>query len=142
MITTIAAAVAMFAGTNIDDIVVLTVLFAAAYLALYPGLGSFAGTLGWSSTRQHSDEIAKADQAMQSVYAQFQGKPVEALAKDPQAMGIGERLFANNCATCHGADAKGSKGFPNLTDNDWLHGGQYDTIIQTIISFQKMRQTH
>lgn len=111
---------------------VLTVLFAAAYLALYPGLGSFAGTLGWSSTRQHSDEIAKADQAMQSVYAQFQGKPVEALAKDPQAMGIGERLFANNCATCHGADAKGSKGFPNLTDNDWLHGGQYDTIIQTI----------
>lgn len=111
---------------------VLTVLFAAAYLALYPGLGSFAGTLGWSSTRQHADEIAKADQAMQSVYAQFQGKPVEALAKDPQAMGIGERLFANNCATCHGADAKGSKGFPNLTDNDWLHGGQYDTIIQTI----------
>ncbi len=111
---------------------VLTVAFGALYLALYPGLGSFSGTLKWSSVSQYQDEQAKARQATQAIYAKFDGKPVEALAGDPQATAIGERLFANNCATCHGSDAKGSKGFPNLTDNDWLYGGSGDTIVETI----------
>ena len=69
---------------------------------------------------------------MHRLYAKFDGAPVEALSRDPQAKAIGERLFANNCATCHGSDAKGSKGFPDLTDNDWLYGGSGDTIVQTI----------
>lgn len=111
---------------------VLTVVFAGLYLALYPGLGSFGGTLKWSSLSQYQEEQAKARQATQAIYAHFDGKPVEALAGDPQAAAIGERLFANNCATCHGSDAKGSKGFPNLTDNDWLYGGSGDTIVETI----------
>lgn len=111
---------------------VLTIVIAGIYLALYPGLGSYGGTLGWTSERQYQDEQAKAQTAMHQVYARFESMPVEALARDAQAQGIGERLFANNCAQCHGADAKGSKGFPNLTDNDWLYGGQPDTIIQTI----------
>ncbi len=111
---------------------ILTVVFAAAYLALYPGLGSYAGTLNWSSGQQYKDEQARALAAMEQVYAKFKDMPVENMARDPQAHGIGERLFANNCATCHGSDAKGSKGFPNLTDNDWLYGGEYDTIVTTI----------
>ncbi|MFH7043453.1 cytochrome-c oxidase, cbb3-type subunit III [Paucibacter sp. JuS9] len=111
---------------------VLTVLFSGIYLALYPGLGAMAGSLGWSSQGQHEAEMAKANEAMTKVYAQFQGQPAEKLAQDPKAMGIGERLFANNCAGCHGSDAKGSKGFPNLSDDDWLYGGSHETIVQTI----------
>lgn len=111
---------------------VLTVVFAGLYLALYPGLGAYAGSLSWSSTGQYEAEQAQARAEMHTIYARFDGKPVEALASDPQAKAIGERLFANNCATCHGSDAKGSKGFPNLTDNDWLYGGSGDTIVQTI----------
>ena len=111
---------------------VLTVVFSVLYLALYPGLGGYAGRLGWSSTGQFDAEQAKARETMRAIYARFDGLPVDAVARDPQAMGIGERLFANNCATCHGSDAKGSKGFPNLTDNDWLYGGSGETLIETI----------
>jgi len=111
---------------------VITVVFAALYLVLYPGLGSFGGKLGWSSTGQWEAEQAKAQAAMAPLYAKFTSQPAEALAKDPQAMAIGERLFINNCAACHGSDAKGSKGFPNLTDGDWLYGGSHDKIKETI----------
>ncbi|MDH0866313.1 cytochrome-c oxidase, cbb3-type subunit III [Mitsuaria sp. GD03876] len=111
---------------------VLTVVFSGLYLALYPGLGSYGGSLNWSSAEQYQAEQASARETMHAIYARFDGQPVESLAKDPQAIGIGERLFANNCATCHGSDAKGSKGFPNLTDNDWLYGGSGDAIVQTI----------
>lgn len=111
---------------------VLTVVFAGIYLALYPGLGSTVGSLKWSSHGQYEAEQAKANAALSQVYAKYAAMPAEELAKDANAMGIGERLFANNCAACHGSDAKGSKGFPNLTDNDWLYGGKHETIIETI----------
>jgi len=111
---------------------VITVVFAAIYLALYPGLGSYEGSLKWSAHGQYDAEQAKAQAAMEPVYAKFVSMSAEDLAKDPQAMGIGQRLFLNNCAQCHGSDARGSKGFPNLTDNDWLYGGSHETIIQTI----------
>ncbi|WP_416462758.1 cytochrome-c oxidase, cbb3-type subunit III [Rubrivivax gelatinosus] len=110
----------------------VTVAFAVIYLALYPGLGSNKGTLDWTSTGQHSAEMDKARAQMAPLYAKFVGQSAEELSKDPQAMAIGERLFANNCAQCHGADARGSKGFPNLTDNDWLHGGTLEKIKETI----------
>ncbi|MBK9364623.1 MAG: cytochrome-c oxidase, cbb3-type subunit III [Rubrivivax sp.] len=111
---------------------IITVLFSGVYLAMYPGLGSYAGGLKWTSTGQHEAEVEKARAAMAPVYARFVSLPAEALAKDAQAMAIGERLFANNCSTCHGADGRGSKGFPNLTDGDWLYGGTHDTIKETI----------
>ena len=111
---------------------VLTVVFAGVYLALYPGLGSHAGRLQWSSADQYRIEQEQARAAMHAIYARFDGQSVETIARDPQAQGIGERLFANNCATCHGSDAKGSKGFPNLTDNDWLYGGSGEAIVQSI----------
>lgn len=111
---------------------VITVLFSFGYLALYPGLGSVQGALGWTSLNEHQAEVAKARAAAAPVYAAFAGKPAAELARDSRAMAIGERLFANNCATCHGSDARGSKGFPNLTDSDWLWGGAPETIAQTI----------
>jgi cytochrome c oxidase cbb3-type subunit 3 len=111
---------------------VLTVFFGAGYLVYYPGLGSLPGTSGWTSVKQHSAEQAQARAATAPLFASFAAKPVPELARDPRAMAIGERLFANNCATCHGADARGSKGFPNLTDQDWLWGGSPERIIETI----------
>jgi cytochrome c oxidase cbb3-type subunit 3 len=111
---------------------VITVVFAAIYLALYPGLGSHDGTLKWSSTGQWEKEQAKANEAMAPIYASYVKMSAEDLAKDAKAMGIGQRLFLNNCAQCHGSDARGSKGFPNLTDDDWLWGGSHEKIIETI----------
>jgi cytochrome c oxidase cbb3-type subunit III len=111
---------------------VITVVFAAVYLAFYPGLGSYGGTLKWSSTGQWEAEQAKAKTAMAPIYAKYVAMSAEDLAKDTTAMGIGQRLFINNCAQCHGSDARGSKGFPNLTDNDWLWGGSHEKIVETI----------
>ena len=111
---------------------VITVVFSAIYLALYPGLGTVPGTLKWTSAGQWQAEQAKANLAMAPVYAKFSAMSAADLAKDPQAMGIGERLFINNCAQCHGSDAHGSKGFPNLTDSDWLGGSGPDYIAKTI----------
>jgi cytochrome c oxidase cbb3-type subunit 3 len=111
---------------------VITVVFAAIYLALYPGLGSSPGSLKWSSTGQWEAEQAKAKAAMEPIYAKYVSMSAEDLAKDATAMGIGQRLFINNCAQCHGSDARGSKGFPNLTDDDWLWGGTHDAIKQSI----------
>ena len=111
---------------------ILTVVFAVIYLALYPGLGINKGTLNWSSAGQLEAEHAKARQTMAPLYERFMAMGPEALAQDKQAMGIGERLFVNNCAGCHGSDARGSKSFPNLTDNDWLGGSGVDYIAKTI----------
>lgn len=111
---------------------VITVVFGAFYLVLYPGLGAFPGTLGWTSSGQYQTEQRRAQEAMAPLYAKLAATPFEQLAKDPQAMAIGERLFGNNCAGCHGANARGSTGFPNLTDGDWLYGGEPQTIIETI----------
>jgi cytochrome c oxidase cbb3-type subunit III len=111
---------------------VATVVYSIAYLALYPGLGSFAGLFGWSSAQEYRDEVAVAAAASAPIYAAFEGRPAESLARDAQAMALGERLFINQCATCHGSNARGSKGFPDLTDRDWLWGGSPERIAETI----------
>ena len=111
---------------------IITVVFAALYLALYPGLGTNPGTFKWTSTGQWEAEQAKAHDAMAPVYARFKTLSAADLAKDSAAMGIGERLFVNNCAQCHGSDAHGSKGFPNLTDSDWLGGSGPEYIAKTV----------
>jgi len=111
---------------------VITVVFSGIYLALYPGLGKFPGTLGWTSVGQYKTEQQRAQEQIAQIFAKFKGKSAEELAKDSAAMGIGERLFGNNCAQCHGSDARGSKGFPNLTDSDWLWGGAHPDIVATI----------
>lgn len=111
---------------------VITIVFSGVYLAFYPGLGNFAGKLGWTSTGQLQAEIAKGEADVAPIYARFDAMTPEDIAKDPQAHAIGERLFMNNCSQCHGSDARGSKGFPNLTDADWLHGGSPDKIVETL----------
>ncbi|PIF74746.1 cytochrome c oxidase cbb3-type subunit 3 [Variovorax sp. 54] len=111
---------------------VLTIVFGIGYLAVFPGLGSFKGTFDWSSRGEYEQDVAKATQALEPVYARYTPMSIEEAARDPQARAIGERLFMNSCAQCHGSDARGSKGFPNLTDADWLHGGTPDKIVESI----------
>jgi len=111
----------------------LTIAFALIYLYLYPGLGSFKGSLAWSSTGQYNDEIRQADAEFGPLFAQYLAKDLKTVAADPQAREIGGRLYLNYCAQCHGSDARGSKGFPNLTDSDWLHGGTPEAIKTTLL---------
>jgi cytochrome c oxidase cbb3-type subunit III len=110
----------------------ITIVFALVYLALYPGLGSFPGILKWSSHKQYEGEQAAAKEKYEPIYAKYAAMPIPAVAADPQAREIGQRLFLNYCAQCHASDARGGKGFPNLTDKDWLWGGDPDTIVATI----------
>jgi len=111
---------------------IITVVFSGVYLVLYPGLGSTAGSLNWSSEGQLKSDQAKAQAAVAPLYSRFASLDAATLAADAQAMALGERLFINNCATCHGSDARGSRGFPNLTDDDWLWGGSHEQIKETI----------
>ena len=111
---------------------VLTVVFSVVYVYVFPGLGASPGTLGWTSRGELASDQARVAASMAKVYAEYAQQPAEALSRDASAMAIGQRLFINNCATCHGSDARGSKGFPNLTDSDWLHGGSPEKIEETI----------
>ena len=111
---------------------IITVIFALLYGALYPMFGNMQGQLGWSSQGQHAVEVKKAEEAIAPIYAAFNNQEPEKLAGDAAAMAIGERLFMNYCAQCHGSDARGSKSFPNLTDADWLWGGDPAAIKETI----------
>jgi cytochrome c oxidase cbb3-type subunit 3 len=109
-----------------------TIVFSLLYLVAYPGLGTYEGELRWTSNAEYKAEMDKANQELAPLYAQFTARKAEELAGDPNAMAIGERIFMNNCAQCHGSDARGSKGFPNLADADWLHGGTPDKIAETL----------
>jgi cytochrome c oxidase cbb3-type subunit 3 len=112
---------------------IITVIFAFVYGALYPTFGKFPGLLGWTSTGAHQAEGDKLQAAIAPLYAKFKDMKAEDLAQDKQAMAIGERLFMNNCAQCHGSDARGSRSFPNLADKDWLWGGDHDAIKTTLV---------
>jgi len=114
------------------NLFVITVVFAAGYLAFYPGLGNFAGIGGWTQQGQMAARLDAVKAKRQALYAQFKDKDVAALAQDAAAQGLGRELFLNNCAGCHGADARGALGFPNLSDGDWLYGGAPDTIVASI----------
>jgi cytochrome c oxidase cbb3-type subunit 3 len=111
---------------------IVTIVFSLFYLLLYPGLGSAKGVLNWSSANAYQAEQGKSAAELDVVYSKYATTSAADLSRDPKAMAIGERLFINNCAACHGSDARGSKGFPNLTDNDWLHGGAPEDIVETI----------
>ena len=109
-----------------------TMVFALAYLVLWPGLGNYAGVLGWTSTGEYETEVKAAEAKFQPVYAGFLQQDIATVATDPDARAIGRNLFLTYCSQCHGSDAAGARGFPNLTDGDWLYGGEPDTIKTTL----------
>lgn len=111
---------------------IITVVFAFVYLALYPGLGNFKGMLGWTSAGEHKREVEKMDAAVKPLFDKYMAMDLKAVAADKTAMEMGKRLYLTYCMQCHGADARGAKGFPNLTDADWLYGGEPEQIKETI----------
>jgi cytochrome c oxidase cbb3-type subunit III len=110
----------------------ITIFFGFGYLLLYPGLGSFGGLLGWSSRGEWQKEMDAADAQYGPLFEQYAATPLPMLANDPGARKAGERLYASYCSTCHGSDARGVRGFPNLRDADWLYGGEPEAIVKTI----------
>ncbi|MDI5893037.1 cytochrome-c oxidase, cbb3-type subunit III [Halomonas rhizosphaerae] len=109
-----------------------TIVFSLGYLVLYPGLGNFAGVLGWTQEGQWEEEVARAEERFTPIFAQYEEVPIPELAEDDEAMQVAERIYLNNCAVCHGSNAKGGYGFPNLTDDDWLYGGEPENILTTL----------
>jgi cytochrome c oxidase cbb3-type subunit 3 len=111
-----------------------TLIFGIIYLILYPGLGSFAGILEWSSADQHQQEVEAANSKYGPIYAKYQNEPINKLAENSDAVEMGRRLFMTYCNTCHGSDAGGALGFPNLRDDDWLYGGEPEAIQTSIMN--------
>jgi cytochrome c oxidase cbb3-type subunit III len=110
----------------------ITILFALSYLVLYPGLGSYAGVYHWTSKKQYEEQVSKANALLEPIFAKYEKTDLKQLAADPQAMALGQKLFLNNCSQCHSSDARGGRGFPNLTDTIWIYGGKPETIEETI----------
>ena len=110
----------------------ITIVFSLVYLLLYPGLGLYHGAYKWSSTGQYEAEMKRAEERVGPLYAKFMAQDVPAVAASPEAQAIGQNLYLNYCAQCHASDARGSKGFPNLTDGDWLWGGSPEAIKASI----------
>lgn len=110
----------------------MTIVFAVVYLALYPGMGSYKGYLGWTSIGQFKQEQAQATKKYGPIFDKFLKQDLKLVAANPEARETGKHLFLTYCSQCHGSDAAGAKGFPNLTDNDWLYGGDPETIKTTI----------
>ncbi len=136
----------------------IVIVWGLVYLVLYPGLGSYKGLLGWTSSNQgvltleeskakqqaaiennalvqYDREIKFANERFDPIFAEYAKVPVEELVKNEEAVKVGQRLFLQNCSQCHGSDARGQNGgFPNLTDDDWLYGGSGDKIKETLIN--------
>jgi cytochrome c oxidase cbb3-type subunit III len=111
----------------------LTIVFSIGYLLIYPGLGNFRGTSDWTSQREHAAAKAAAEEKLAVLFAQFEGRPLEALATDAEALRLGRSVFANHCTTCHGSDARGAKGFPNLANGRWQWGGDPTNVLHTVM---------
>jgi cytochrome c oxidase cbb3-type subunit 3 len=110
----------------------ITIGYSFLYMALYGGLGNFQGVLGWTQVGQYETEMKAANDAQEAIFTRYRALDNEALINDPEANATGQRLFANSCSMCHGSDARGARGFPNLTDTDWLYGDSFDTVMQSI----------
>ena len=111
-----------------------TIAFSLIYLVLFPGFGSYPGVFGWTQEKQWEHEVEVANNTYNRIFRDYAESSMLELAQNPEALKVGQRLFGNNCAVCHGSDARGSRGFPNLTDNDWLYGGDPETIKATLVN--------
>jgi cytochrome c oxidase cbb3-type subunit 3 len=116
------------------NLFVITIVWGIGYLVVYPGMGNFPGLLGWTQLEQYEMEVTAADERYRAMRDRYLALPIEEIALDPAVRKMGMRMFGNECAQCHGMDAKGSYGFPNLTDDDWIYGGDPASIKATLIN--------
>ncbi|MBT8108922.1 MAG: cytochrome-c oxidase, cbb3-type subunit III [Gammaproteobacteria bacterium] len=110
----------------------ITVFWAIGFLIAMPGLGTYKGMLGWSSAGQYEEEMQAAAATYEPIYEKFAAMDFEALQKEPDALALGRSLYASYCTTCHGSDARGATGYPNLSDNDWQWGNTEQDLFTTI----------
>ncbi len=110
----------------------ITIAWAVGYMVIYPGIGAFDGVAGWTSESQYEQEMQRAEERYAPIYEKFAAMDFDALTQDEEALALGRSLFASYCTTCHGSDARGAPGYPNLTDGDWQWGGTEQDIITTI----------
>ncbi|MGB0514849.1 MAG: cbb3-type cytochrome c oxidase N-terminal domain-containing protein, partial [Wenzhouxiangellaceae bacterium] len=111
----------------------ITVVFSIVYLVLYPGLGRYEGVLGWSQEGQYEQEMATAREAFEQRFGGFAAMSLNELAANPEAVEMGRNLYAHNCSTCHGSDARGAVGYPNLMDDHWIWGGDAAQIEHSVV---------
>ncbi|MDJ0906493.1 MAG: cytochrome-c oxidase, cbb3-type subunit III [Woeseiaceae bacterium] len=112
----------------------ITIAWAVGYMVVYPGIGAFEGTAGWTSEGQYEQEVQRAEERYAPIYEKFSAMDFDTLVQDEEALALGGSLFASYCTTCHGSDARGAPGYPNLTDGDWQWGDSEDAIIATLTS--------
>ena len=112
---------------------VITIVFSLGYLWLYPGLGSFEGAWKWTSAGEYQAEVQLAEHQVAPMFERFAKVDLKTLAGDPAARAMGQKLFMSYCAQCHASDARGGRGFPNLTDEIWIYGGDPEMIEKTIL---------
>jgi len=110
----------------------ITVGWGVIFLIAMPGLGTFKGLLGWSSSGQYEAEMEHAAATYEPIYAEYAAMDFEALQQNEDALSLGKSLYASYCTVCHGSDARGAPGYPNLTDNDWLWGDTEQDVYNTI----------
>lgn len=110
----------------------IALAFSVVYLILFPGLGVVQGTLNWSQEGRYEQEMKQAEAKFGPLYEKFAAVDIPTLANNPEALRMGERLFSTYCTSCHGADARGGSGYPNLRDGDWLYGGAPEAIEASI----------
>lgn len=111
----------------------LTIVFSIGYLVYYPGMGAWAGSSGWTSAAEHNVDKQENDARINAAFAPYAQQPLDVLARDPAALRLGQSVFANHCAACHGADARGARGFPDLTDTIWHWGGKPDDVLTSVL---------
>lgn len=110
----------------------ITLFFGIVYLLLYPGSGVFAGAFKWSGVGQYQQEMKKADERYGPLFEKYLTQDLRQVAQDPEALKMGKRLYMTYCTNCHGSDAGGGPGYPNLRDGDWLWGGEPEQIKASI----------
>jgi cytochrome c oxidase cbb3-type subunit 3 len=110
----------------------ITIIWGIGLLVAFPGLGNFKGLLGWTSAGQYEAEMQYAAETYEPIYEEFAAMDFEALMGNDDAMALGKSLYASYCTTCHGSDARGAPGYPNLTDDDWQWGSGEASIVATL----------
>lgn len=107
-------------------------IWAIGFVFYYPAMGNYKGLAEWTEVKQYNEEVQATNRKYDEYYASITSGSIEEMAKNPQALKTGRRLFLNNCAVCHGSAASGAQGYPDLTDKDWLYGGEAQTVLQSI----------
>lgn len=118
----------------------VTIVWAIAYTVAYPAWpmlkSATSGVLGFSSRQMLSQDLKAAAAAHASESAAIAQKPLAEIMADENlrryAEAAGGAAFKVNCIQCHGSGAQGGVGYPNLNDDDWLWGGDIETVHQTI----------